>query len=81
MLKSMVQLKHQIDLSIYPQLWRYLKQKMKGFTLEQALVFTMENVAQFLWEPTDEEYLDVKVAVGQVNIDLGDLFRLRNSPF
>lgn len=61
MLRSMMNLNNQIDISSYKKLLAFLKMKAKGFQSKKAAVFTREEIQKFLTEAPDAEYLAAKV--------------------
>ncbi|XP_074103468.1 uncharacterized protein LOC141530326 [Cotesia typhae] len=63
MLRSMVDIKHNINIYNYSRLIAFLKQKNKGFKSTKALTLSAEQINQFLGEAPDNQYLPIKVAL------------------
>lgn len=61
MIRANLVINHDVDISNYLKLKRFLKIKKKGFKSKKAPVFTSSQISKFLNEALDEEYLDVKV--------------------
>lgn len=61
MIKSVLKLRENVDLSRYFKLTAYLKKKNVGLLPKKALVFTKEHISTFMQAP-DEMYLLIKVA-------------------
>lgn len=61
MLKLVIQIKNNIDISKYNKLISFLKKKNHNFKSVQAKVFTPEQVQRFLKEAPNEKYLSHKV--------------------
>ena len=61
MLKKMINLKNNIDINKYMNFKSFLKNKYKGYKPKKSLVFTSENVEQFLNTADDHIYLGAKV--------------------
>ncbi|KAJ8914224.1 hypothetical protein NQ315_003587, partial [Exocentrus adspersus] len=63
MLKSMVIIKNNIDISQYSKLKAFLKRKNDGYKPKKSKVLTVEQVDQFLSQAPDDQFLMVKVAL------------------
>ncbi|KAG4066916.1 hypothetical protein HA402_009018 [Bradysia odoriphaga] len=60
MLKCTIRTNFGIDIGKFYQLASFLKQKNKGYKAVKALVFTEQEVARFLVEAPDRDWIDVK---------------------
>lgn len=60
MIKSLVKIKENLDISKFHKLTSFLKQKNVGFRAQKAQVFTKEDISRFMLAP-DEVYLMIKV--------------------
>jgi len=70
MLKSTIKHHHNIDISRYSELINFVKQRNKGYRPVKTNVFTDEQVAKFLSEAPDEEYLVHKVCSSVTQVSL-----------
>jgi hypothetical protein len=61
MLRSMIDIKHNINIFYHSNLIAFLKQKNKGYTSKKAQVLNPEQINQFLQEAPDNKFLAVKV--------------------
>lgn len=61
MVKSLVKIKQNVDISKFHKLTLFLKQKNVGFRAQKAQVFTKEDISRFMLAP-DEVYLMIKVS-------------------
>lgn len=61
MVKSLVKIKQNLDISQFHKLTSFLKQKNVGFRAQKAQVFTKEDISRFMLAP-DEVYLMIKVS-------------------
>ena len=61
MLRSMVKLKHGVDIKTYCNLMAYLKRRSDGYIGRKSKVLTSANVEKFLKEAPDSQYLATKV--------------------
>ncbi|XP_015176802.1 PREDICTED: uncharacterized protein LOC107066566 [Polistes dominula] len=63
MLRSMVDIKHNLNIFNYSRLIAFLKQKNKGFKSKKARTLSPEQIDRFLREAPDREFLATKVAL------------------
>lgn len=71
MLKSMVKLKDNVDISSYHTLTAFLKTNASGYEPNKAKVFTEMEIKKFTSEADDYDWLDVKVNIGfSVSIEI-----------
>ena len=61
MLRSMINIKHKINISSYSSLIAFLKQQNKGFSSKKFRILSAEHVSQFLREAPDDSFLAIKV--------------------
>lgn len=61
-LKRMVKLYQDVDISTYDHLISFLKQNSTGYTPRKSTVFTAEQIAKFISEAPDDTWLAVKTA-------------------
>lgn len=61
MLRSMIQIKHRLNIYHYPNLIAFLKQKNKGYKSKKSKVLSAEHINQFLEEAPDNKFLAIKV--------------------
>lgn len=61
MLKSTLNINHDISIQNYAKLRALLKRKSEGFRPKKATTFTPENINKFLTDASDEKYLATKV--------------------
>jgi len=64
MLKKMLLLKNNIDITKYPSVVPYLKSKSDGYTAKKAKTFEREELEKFVNEAPDDTYLRHKLALG-----------------
>lgn len=62
MLRSMIDIKHKLNIHNYSNLIAFLKQKNKGFRSKKAQVLNAEHINRFLQEAPDDKFLAVKVS-------------------
>ena len=62
MLKSMLLVKSNIDISKFRKLLAFIKRKSDGYSPKKSKILTAEQVQQFLIEAVDEKYLLTKVS-------------------
>lgn len=74
MIKTMLNVKHNIDLSKFSKLTSLLKRKNVGYKPKKSKVLTAEQVDKFLMEAPDDTFLMVKVSI--CTNHLGNLFKL-----
>uniref|UniRef100_A0A6P7GK61 Uncharacterized protein LOC114337833 n=1 Tax=Diabrotica virgifera virgifera TaxID=50390 RepID=A0A6P7GK61_DIAVI len=63
MLKSVINIRVDIDISKFPKLLAVLKRRNEGFKPKKSRILTSEQVDQFLREAPDDKYLMLKVAL------------------
>lgn len=63
MLKSTINLNHQIDIGTYFKVKAFLKNKNKGYKKKKSKVFTAAQVKRFVTEAPDEKWLCAKVSL------------------
>ncbi|XP_045466569.1 uncharacterized protein LOC123675267 [Harmonia axyridis] len=63
MLKSVINIREDIDISKFPKLLAFLKRRNEGFKPKKSRILTSEQVDQFLREAPDDKYLMLKVAL------------------
>lgn len=61
MLKSMLKIKNDVDISKYPKLNAFIKRQSDGFTSKKSKILTSNEVERFLNEAPDDRYLATKV--------------------
>ena len=61
MLKSTLNVYHNIDLMKYPSVVPFLKQNAVGYKPKKVMIFQQEDMDQFLIEAPNEQYLMKKV--------------------
>ncbi|KAJ8974240.1 hypothetical protein NQ317_016736 [Molorchus minor] len=61
MLKSVFNIRENVDISKFPKLLAFLKRKNEGFKPKKSNVLTIEQVDQFLQEAPNDKYLVMKV--------------------
>lgn len=66
MIKQMIIVKHDIDISQYKQLQRSLKTCMVGYVAKKSKVLTAENFKNFLENAPDIKYLAAKVSRNKI---------------
>lgn len=62
MLKSVINIRENIDISKFPKLLAFLKRKNEGFKPKKSNILTIDQVDQFLREAPDDKYLVMKVS-------------------
>ncbi|KAJ8909403.1 hypothetical protein NQ315_004528 [Exocentrus adspersus] len=63
MLKTMLNVKRNIDVSKFYKLSAFLKRKSEGYKPKKAKVLTLDQIDKFLLEAPDKDFLMVKVAL------------------
>ncbi|XP_044729656.1 uncharacterized protein LOC123293006 [Chrysoperla carnea] len=63
MLRSMIEIKHKLNIHGYSSLLAFLKEKSIGYKSKMAQVLSARQINQFLEEAPDEKFLAVKVAL------------------
>ena len=63
MLKSVLKVKKDLDISKYYKVTAYIKRQNVGFRAKKAKVFTQEDITKFMKEAPDEIYLLIKVVI------------------
>lgn len=63
MLKSIITVKHNIDIGQYAKLRNFLKNNHKNYKPKKAMVFTVEEIDKFLNEAPNDTYLPTKVNI------------------
>lgn len=61
MIKSLLKIRHNVDISKYLKLRTFLKNQSVGYSPEKTKVFTKEEFDKFFIEAPDEKYLAIKV--------------------
>ncbi|XP_024876593.1 uncharacterized protein LOC112457651 [Temnothorax curvispinosus] len=61
MLRAVIEMKQNVDISKYKELRALLKKKTKGHRPKKAKVFTSTNISKFLNDAPDDQYLAMKV--------------------
>lgn len=61
MLKSVINIREDIDISKFPKLLAFLKRRNERFKPKKSRILTSEQVDQFLREAPDDKYLMLKV--------------------
>ena len=61
MLKSVLKVKKDLDISKYYKITAYIKRQNVGFRPKKSRIFTQEEIRKFLTEAPDEVYLLIKV--------------------
>lgn len=62
MLKTMLKLRNNIDISTYTRCMSFLKFQSSGYKCKKSLTLTSEQIKRFLLEAPDQEYLFTKVS-------------------
>lgn len=62
MLRSVISLKHDVDISKYLKLKTFLKRKSTGFKSKKAKVLNSEQIQLFIDKANDEKFLFTKVS-------------------
>lgn len=63
MLKSTLNIKHNVDLTKYLKLKAFLKRSADGYVAKKSRTFEKEHVQKFLLEAPDDIYLSTKVSI------------------
>ncbi|CAK1597504.1 unnamed protein product [Parnassius mnemosyne] len=63
MIKSMLKIRNNVDISEYPKLNAFLKRQSDSFTTKKSKILTSSEVERFLNEAPDDRYLATKVAL------------------
>lgn len=63
MLRTMLKLKKNIDISKYSKLLAFIKRKNENYKPKKSKILTMEQVDEFLMKAPDEKYLMMKVRI------------------
>lgn len=61
-LKLMLSIRHNIDISLYPKLQALLKRKGEGYKPKKSKTFSTNHIKQFITEAPDVKYLMSKVS-------------------
>lgn len=69
MLKRMLMIKNNVDITTYAKLRSYLKNKHIGYKPKKSKVLSTENIKKFLDEAPDNVYLGTKVRILHVLIN------------
>lgn len=64
MLRSVIHVRHNVNIHDYATLIQFLKRKSDGYAPKKAEVLTGEDVVKFIREAPDEQYLAIKVNIG-----------------
>lgn len=62
MIKSLLNIKHGLDISKYMKLRAYLKKQNEGYTPKKSKVFSKDQFEDFLNNAPNEQYLGIKVS-------------------
>lgn len=63
MLKSMLKVKENVDISNYSKVHLYLKRKNEGYEPKKSKILSQDNVSKFLTEAPGDTFLLIKVAL------------------
>jgi len=63
MLKSTINMKHNINIGTYSKLQAFLKRKSTGFKSKKSKILTSSDTKKFIDEAPDIQYLVTKVGV------------------
>jgi hypothetical protein len=63
MLRTMISINKNLDLSKYTNLIAFLKRQSEGYRAKKSKIFSKENIEKFLTAAIDEDYLMQKVRV------------------
>ncbi|CAK1588890.1 unnamed protein product [Parnassius mnemosyne] len=63
MIKSMLKIRNNVDISEYPKLNAFLKLQSDSFTTKKSKILTSNEVERFLNEAPDDRYLATKVGL------------------
>ncbi|KAJ8979476.1 hypothetical protein NQ317_009463 [Molorchus minor] len=80
MLKTMINIKNNIDISIYPKLRSFLKLKSTGYKTKKSKILTPEQIKHFLLKAPNREYLFTKKSGNNLTLTLIEK-RLGNKNF
>lgn len=61
MLKAVLAVKHDVDISKYSKLRSLLKKQAKGYRPKKSKILTKEQINRFIQEASDKEHLMIKV--------------------
>ncbi|KAJ8984854.1 hypothetical protein NQ317_013055 [Molorchus minor] len=70
MLKTMINIKNNIDISSYPKLRSFLKLKSTGYKTKKSKILTPEQIKHFLLKTPDREYLFTKKSGNNLTLTL-----------
>ncbi|KYQ46898.1 hypothetical protein ALC60_14097 [Trachymyrmex zeteki] len=70
MLKSTLNAKNNINIHNYPKLVPFLKKQSQGFKSKKSKTLTAEEIKKFLHEAPDNKYLDLKVNIINIKINV-----------
>ena len=62
MIRTMLKVNHDVDISTYSKLKSVLKQKNRGYKAVKAQILNVEQIREFLRSAPDSEYLAIKVS-------------------
>lgn len=63
MIRTLLNLRHDVDISKYLKLRAFLKKKNEGYSPKKARVLTKEQFDMFIFNAPDEKYLAAKVNI------------------
>ncbi|CAK1580078.1 unnamed protein product [Parnassius mnemosyne] len=63
MIKSMLKIRNNVDISEYSKLNAFLKRQSDGFATKKLKILTSNEVERFLNEAPDDRYLATKIAL------------------
>lgn len=66
MLRTMIHVHHKVDMAQYYSVTGFLRQQAKGYKPKQAKVFENEDIARFLNEAPDSQYLATKASTFKI---------------
>ncbi|KAJ8979835.1 hypothetical protein NQ317_009594 [Molorchus minor] len=70
MLKTMINIKNNIDISSYPKLCSFLKLKSTGYKTKKSKILTPEQIKHFLLKAPNREYLFTKKSGNNLTLTL-----------
>lgn len=70
MLKCVLKIKHDINLSQYGKLTSFLKRKSEAYEAKKSSTLKPEDIRKFICEAPDEHYLLHKVTIYFCNLSL-----------